>query len=62
MSNTDKETSSLPKDVDTYLRKLEENKAPVPDIDFTVHEMDDGRQVSTLTRYCQGSCMVSLVH
>ncbi|CAG8489182.1 15916_t:CDS:10 [Funneliformis caledonium] len=52
MSDADNETS-LPKDVDTYLRKLAETKVPVPDIDFTVHEMDDGSKVSTLDRFCK---------
>lgn len=61
MSDADNETPSLPKDIDTYLRKLEETKVPVPDIDFTVHEMDDGSKVSTLDRYCKGSCIVSLI-
>ncbi|GBC00528.1 hypothetical protein RclHR1_03890013 [Rhizophagus clarus] len=53
MSETNNEAPSLPKDIDTYLRKLEENKVPVPDIDFTVHEMDDGSKVSTLDRFCK---------
>ncbi|CAG8558661.1 14190_t:CDS:10 [Rhizophagus irregularis] len=53
MSDANNETPSLPKDIDTYLRKLEETKVPVPDIDFTVHEMDDGSKVSTLDRYCK---------
>lgn len=61
MSDANNETPSLPKDIDTYLRKLEETKVPVPDIDFTVHEMDDGSKVSTLDRYCKGSCIVSLI-
>ncbi|CAI2166390.1 13754_t:CDS:10 [Funneliformis geosporum] len=52
MSDADNETS-LPKDVDTYLRKLAETKVPVPEIDFTVHEMDDGSKVSTLDRFCK---------
>ncbi|RIA97207.1 calcineurin [Glomus cerebriforme] len=53
MSDADNETPSLPKDIDTYLRKLAENKVEVPDIDFTVHEMDDGSKVSTLDRLCK---------
>ena len=61
MSDANNETPSLPQDIDAYLRKLEENKVPVPDIDFTVHEMDDGSKVSTLDRFCKGSCIVSLI-
>ncbi|KAI9681703.1 MAG: 3',5'-cyclic-nucleotide phosphodiesterase (PDEase) (3':5'-CNP) [Bathelium mastoideum] len=29
------------------------NKKPVPEIDFTLHEMEDGTQVSTLERVCK---------
>lgn len=29
-------------------------KKPVPEIDFTLHTMDDGTQVSTLERVCKG--------
>jgi serine/threonine-protein phosphatase 2B catalytic subunit len=31
------------------------NKIQVPDIDFTVHAMEDGTQVSTLERVCKGA-------
>ena len=58
MSDADQDTSSVSKDIDTYLKKLAETKVPVPEIDFTVHEMDDGSKVSTLDRYCKGSCIV----
>lgn len=30
------------------------HKKPVPDIDFTLHTMEDGTQVSTLERVCKG--------
>ncbi|KAF8424743.1 Metallo-dependent phosphatase-like protein [Tirmania nivea] len=30
-------------------------KKPVPEIDFTLHTMDDGTQVSTLERVCKGT-------
>ena len=56
MSEADNEVSSVSKDIDNYLKKLAETKVPVPDIDFTIHEMDDGSKVSTLDRYCKGSC------
>lgn len=53
MSEADNEVSSVSKDIDNYLKKLAETKVPVPDIDFTIHEMDDGSKVSTLDRYCK---------
>ena len=31
------------------------NKNPVPDIDFTVHVMEDGTEVSTQERVCKGT-------
>lgn len=30
-------------------------KKPVPEIDFTLHTMEDGSQVSTLDRVCKGT-------
>lgn len=30
------------------------DRKPVPEIDFTLHEMEDGTQVSTLERVCKG--------
>ena len=29
-------------------------KRPLPEIDFTLHTMEDGSQVSTLDRVCKG--------
>lgn len=31
------------------------HKKPVPEIDFTLHTMEDGTQVSTQERVCKGS-------
>ena len=31
-----------------------EHKKPVPEIDFTLHTMEDGQQVSTQERVCKG--------
>jgi len=31
-----------------------QNKAPVEEIDFTLHVMEDGTEVSTLERVCKG--------
>jgi serine/threonine-protein phosphatase 2B catalytic subunit len=30
------------------------NKGPIPEIDFTIHTMEDGTQVSTQERICKG--------
>lgn len=35
------------------------HKKPVPEIDFTLHRMEDGTQVSTLERVCKGTYIVS---
>jgi len=34
------------------------NKKPVPEIDFTLHTMEDGTQVSTTDRVCKGKSQV----
>ena len=39
--------------VDNALRAMREKK-PVPEIDFSIHTMEDGTQVSTLERVCKG--------
>lgn len=33
-------------------------KRPPPEIDFTLHTMEDGSQVSTLERVCKGTWVV----
>lgn len=38
---------------DTAIRAVHEKK-PVPEIDFTLHTMEDGTQVSTQERVCKG--------
>jgi hypothetical protein len=38
---------------DTTLRAVQ-NKKQVPEIDFTLHTMEDGTQVSTQERVCKG--------
>ncbi|KAI8659632.1 Serine/threonine-protein phosphatase [Fusarium sp. Ph1] len=38
--------------VDNAIRAIQEKK-PVPEIDFTIHTMEDGSQVSTLERVCK---------
>jgi hypothetical protein len=44
--------------VDTAVRAVT-NKRPVPEIDFTLHTMEDGTQVSTMERVCKGMYPVS---
>lgn len=39
--------------IDNALRALSEKK-PVPEIDFTIHRMEDGTEVSTNERVCKG--------
>jgi serine/threonine-protein phosphatase 2B catalytic subunit len=36
------------------MHKAVVNKKPVPEIDFTLHIMEDGTQVSTQERVCKG--------
>ena len=38
---------------DNAIRAIREKK-PLPEIDFTIHTMEDGTQVSTLERVCKG--------
>lgn len=40
--------------VDNAIRAIQEKK-PLPEIDFTIHMMEDGTQVSTLERVCKGT-------
>lgn len=46
---------SAPNDkyIDSAVRAVT-NKRPVPEIDFSLHTMEDGNQVSTLDRVCKG--------
>lgn len=41
--------------IDNAIRALREKKQ-VPEIDFTIHEMEDGSQVNTQERVCKGEC------
>jgi serine/threonine-protein phosphatase 2B catalytic subunit len=40
--------------MDNAIRAVREKK-PLPEIDFTLHTMEDGTQVSTLERVCKGT-------
>lgn len=39
--------------MDNAIRAVQQKK-PVPEIDFTLHTMEDGTQVSTQERVCKG--------
>lgn len=39
--------------IDNAMRAVREKK-PLPEIDFTLHTMEDGTQVSTMERVCKG--------
>lgn len=39
--------------IDNAIRAVREKK-PLPEIDFTLHTMEDGTQVSTQERVCKG--------
>lgn len=39
--------------VDNAIRAIQDKK-PLPEIDFTIHTMEDGTQVNTLERVCKG--------
>lgn len=40
--------------VDNAIRAIREKK-PLPEIDFTIHTMEDGTQVNTMERVCKGT-------
>lgn len=40
--------------IDNAIRAIREKK-PVPEIDFTIHTMEDGTEVSTMERVCKGT-------
>ena len=42
---------------DSLVRAVHE-KRPIPEIDFTLHTMEDGTQVSTQERVCKGKELV----
>ena len=45
--------------MDNAIRAVQEKK-PLPEIDFTLHTMEDGAQVSTLERVCKGTVATQL--
>jgi serine/threonine-protein phosphatase 2B catalytic subunit len=40
--------------LDNAIRAVQQKK-PLPEIDFTLHTMEDGSQVSTMERVCKGT-------
>jgi serine/threonine-protein phosphatase 2B catalytic subunit len=40
--------------MDEALERAVVHKKPVPEIDFTIHMMEDGSEVSTQERVCKG--------
>jgi serine/threonine-protein phosphatase 2B catalytic subunit len=45
--------------VDNAIRAIQE-KRPVPEIDFTIHTMEDNTQVNTMERVCKGTSVAPL--
>jgi hypothetical protein len=45
--------------IDNAMRAVREKK-PLPEIDFTLHTMEDGNQVSTQERVCKGMLNASV--
>lgn len=41
--------------VDNAIRAIQEKK-PLPEIDFSIHRMEDGTEVNTAERVCKGTC------
>lgn len=51
-------------DVDQYMDKAVkavQQKKPLPEIDFTLHTMEDGSQVSTMERVCKGTLAIPVL-
>ncbi len=44
--------------IDNAVRAVNEKRA-VPEIDFTIHRMEDGSEVSTQERVCKGQWPIS---
>jgi serine/threonine-protein phosphatase 2B catalytic subunit len=42
--------------LENTIRAVQEKK-PIPEIDFTLHTMEDGTQVSTQERVCKGAVL-----
>lgn len=47
--------------MDRALARAVTDKKPVPEIDFTLHTMEDGTQVSTMERVVKGTVTASIL-
>ena len=47
--------------MDNAIRAVQQKK-PIPEIDFTLHTMEDGTQVSTQERVCKGMLDTTALH
>lgn len=47
-------TQQTQQQVDNAIRAIQEKK-PRPEIDFTIHTMEDNTQVNTMERVCKGA-------
>jgi hypothetical protein len=47
--------------MDNAIRAVQQKK-PIPEIDFTLHTMEDGTQVSTQERVCKGMLDTTPLH
>lgn len=47
--------------MDNAIRAVQQKK-PIPEIDFTLHTMEDGTQVSTQERVCKGMLDITALH
>jgi serine/threonine-protein phosphatase 2B catalytic subunit len=47
--------------IDNAIRAVKQ-KNPLPEIDFTLHTMEDGSQVSTMERVCKGMSSLACHH
>lgn len=45
--------------VDNAIRAIQQKK-PLPEIDFSIHRMEDGTEVNTGERVCKGTCYNSI--
>ena len=59
--NMEGSASNQDHSLDNAIRALREKKQ-VPEIDFTIHEMEDGSQVNTQERVCKGESCGELHH
>lgn len=53
MENNPQDVDQQQSYMDNAIRAVQQKK-PIPEIDFTLHTMEDGSQVSTQERVCKG--------